>query len=259
LLATRHSPLATRYLPVRAVHAAITHMEITPIGYINSPYKQKFAIPRQPGLVPEATGEIIFSEDFSDPNCLREIEQFSHLWLIFQFHETVDKGWTPTVQPPRLGGKEKVGVFASRSTFRPNGLGLSVVTNLGWEQQGSTLVLKVGGIDLLDKTPVIDIKPYLPYADTVPDASSGYAEEKPGHDHDIVFSPEAEAALLKLEKENPDLRAFITSVLKQDPRPAWRKKPEDAKSYGMALMDINIKWCIYNNQVKVLRLEKIIS
>ena len=233
-------------------------MEITPIGYINSPYKQKFAIPRQPGLVPEAVGEIIFAEDFSDPNCLREIEQFSHLWLIFQFHETVDKGWTPTVQPPRLGGKEKVGVFASRSTFRPNGLGLSVVTNLGWEQKRGAVVLKVGGIDLLDKTPIVDIKPYLPYADAIPGASSGFAEEKPGHDYDIVFSSEAIEALQKYGKKIPNLKVLIVGVLKQDPRPAWRKKPGDEKSYGMALLDINIKWCIDNNQIKVLRLEKII-
>ena len=128
-------------------------MNLSPIAYITSPYKQKFAIPRQPNLVKEAKGEIVFEKDFSDPNCLRDIEQFSHLWLIFVFHETQDKGWSPTVQPPRLGGKENVGVFATRSTFRPNPLGMSVVENLGWEQLGSSLILKIGGLDLLDGTP----------------------------------------------------------------------------------------------------------
>lgn len=143
-------------------------MNITPIAYINTPYKQKFAIPRQPNLVREAHGEIIFENDFADPNCLRGIEQFSHLWLVFVFHETADKGWAPTVQPPRLGGKENMGIFATRSTFRPNPIGLSVVENLGWKQQGASLTLQVGGLDLLDGTPILDIKPYLPYADALP-------------------------------------------------------------------------------------------
>ncbi|MDC1436875.1 tRNA (N6-threonylcarbamoyladenosine(37)-N6)-methyltransferase TrmO [Gammaproteobacteria bacterium] len=227
-------------------------MNLSPIAYITSPYKQKFAIPRQPNLVKEAKGEIVFEKDFSDPNCLRDIEQFSHLWLIFVFHETQDKGWSPTVQPPRLGGKENVGVFATRSTFRPNPLGMSVVENLGWEQLGSSLILKIGGLDLLDGTPILDIKPYLPYADALPDAKAGFAESIPGSQYEIVFSAEAEHELNKLQQDYPELKAFISSVLQQDPRPAWRKKEIDEKRYGMNLYDLNIKWQIQGNQIHVI-------
>ena len=227
-------------------------MQLKPIAYIKSPYKQKFAIPRQPNLVKEAKGEIVFEKDFLDPNCLRGIEQFSHLWLIFIFHETQDKGWSPTVQPPRLGGKESVGVFATRSTFRPNPIGMSVVENLGWEHAGSSLILKVGGQDLLDRTPILDIKPYIPYADALPDAEAGFAESVPGSEYEIVFGDEAEQHLKKIQAEYPNLKSFITSVLKQDPRPAWRQKDIDDKRYGMTLYDLNIKWQIQENQIHVL-------
>ena len=227
-------------------------MKITPIAYINTPYKQKFAIPRQPNLVREAHGEIIFENDFADPNCLRGIEQFSHLWLVFVFHETADKGWAPTVQPPRLGGKENMGVFATRSTFRPNPIGLSVVENLGWKQQGASLTLQVGGLDLLDGTPILDIKPYLPYADALPQAKAGFAETAPSSAYEIRYSVDAELSLQELESSYPDLRSFISSVLKQDPRPAWRKKEQDTKRYGMTLFHLNIKWQVYESHIEVI-------
>jgi len=227
-------------------------MKITPIAYINTPYKQKFAIPRQPNLVREARGEIIFENDFADPNCLRGIEQFSHLWLVFVFHETADKGWAPTVQPPRLGGKENIGVFATRSTFRPNPIGLSVVENLGWKQQGASLTLQVGGLDLLDGTPILDIKPYLPYADALPQAKAGFAETAPSSAYEINFSIDAELSLQELESSYPELRSFISSVLKQDPRPAWRKKEQDTKRYGMTLYHLNIKWQVYESHIEVI-------
>lgn len=230
-------------------------MQLSPIAYIKSPYKQKFAIPRQPNLVKEAKGELIFEKEFADPNCLRGLEEFSHLWLIFIFHETADKGWSPTVQPPRLGGKKNVGVFATRSTFRPNPLGLSMVENLGWEQKGSSLVLHVGGLDLLDGTPIIDIKPYVPYADAFPEAKAGFAEEAPSSEFEINFSSDAEDSLTKCSKEYPELRAFITSVLKQDPRPAWNKKSVDEKCYGIALYDFNIRWQIQDNKILVLSID----
>ena len=227
-------------------------MKITPIAYINTPYKQKFAIPRQPNLVREAHGEIIFENNFADPNCLRGIEQFSHLWLVFVFHETADKGWAPTVQPPRLGGKENMGVFATRSTFRPNPIGLSVVENLGWKQQGASLTLQVGGLDLLDGTPILDIKPYLPYADALPQAKAGFAETAPSSAYEIRYSVDAELSLQELESSYPDLRSFISSVLKQDPRPAWRKKEQDTKRYGMTLFHLNIKWQVYESHIEVI-------
>lgn len=231
-------------------------MEITPIAYIKSPYKQKFAIPRQPGLVKAAVGEIIFSADYADPNCLRELDQFSHLWLLFSFHETANKGWTPTVQPPRLGGSEKVGVFASRSTFRPNSIGMSVVENLGWQQQGKKLVLRVGGIDLLHKTPIIDIKPYIPYADSLPDARAGYADDAPDNNRKVEFTEMAARQLDDLENDYPGLEELVIGVLSQDPRPAWRKKTPDGKQYGMSLYDLNIKWRVGDNIMNVVNISK---
>jgi tRNA (adenine37-N6)-methyltransferase len=226
-------------------------MHISPIAYIQSPYKQKFAIPRQPGLVKAARGQIIFEEAFADPNCLREISQFSHLWLLFHFHETSEEGWSPLVQPPRLGGKEKVGVFASRSTFRPNGLGMSVVENLGWTQEGKKLVLRVGGVDLLDMTPIIDIKPYIPYADAIPGAQAGYASDAPGNNMAVEFTEMAKQALDNLKTIHADLQDLIEGVLQQDPRPAWRKSP-DEKQYGMNLYDLNIKWRVEADHIQVL-------
>jgi len=231
-------------------------MNITPIGHIRSPFKQKFAIPRQPGLVKAARGEVVLTRDAADANCLRGIEQFSHLWLLFHFHETADKGWSPTVQPPRLGGKEKVGVFASRSTFRPNGLGMSVVENRGWRQQGSEVILAVAGLDLLDGTPILDIKPYLPYADSIAGATGGYAETAPGNAFAVHFSEEAENMLQVFSGQYPELRELITTVLEQDPRPAWRHREPDPKQYGMSLFDLNIKWRIEDKTISVIRIEK---
>ena len=243
-------------LHLECPEVTICNMEITPIAYIKSPYKQKFAIPRQPGLVKAAVGEIIFEADYADVNCLRKLDEFSHLWLLFRFHETVEKGWTPTVQPPRLGGKEKVGVFATRSTFRPNGIGLSVVENLGWQQQGRQLLLRVGSIDLLDQTPILDIKPYIPYADSIPEARAGYAEEAPANIDKVEFCDNAERQLVDFETKYPRLRELIISVLVQDPRPAWRHKTPDEKQYGMSLYELNIKWRHNNEIIQVVEINQ---
>ncbi len=228
----------------------------TPIARIRSPYQQKFAIPRQPNLVREARGEIVFNAGFADPNALRALDDFSHLWLIFVFHGVIEEGWSPTVQPPRLGGKEHIGVFASRSMFRPNPIGLSVVENLGWQQLKDQLILRVGGLDLLDGTPILDIKPYLPYADSLPDARAGYASEVPGSTYDIVYSEEAQEQIDALQDDYPQLQAFISALLKQDPRPAWRQKDADDKRYGMSLYDLNIKWRLQDASMLVLSVKK---
>jgi len=230
-------------------------MKIEPIAYIRTPFSQKFAIPRQPNLVAEASGEIVFTDDFSDPNFLRGIEGFSHLWIIFSFHGTATKGWSPTVQPPRLGGKERVGVFASRSPFRPNPIGLSVVRNLGVESDGLKQVLRVGGVDMLDKTPVLDIKPYVVYADCIADASSGFAEIAPGHERKVVFTAGALEKLAEFEDTHPGIEALIRGVLSQDPRPAWRANKKDGKQYGMSLYDVNIKWKIDEETVTITELD----
>ena len=221
------------------------------IGIIRSPYRQKFAIPRQPNLVSEAEADIVFSEGYDDIECMRGLEQFSHLWLLWHFHQTSESGWSPLVQPPRLGGKKKLGVFASRSPFRPNPIGLSVVRNLGRQQTVSQLSLKVGGIDLVDTTPILDIKPYIGYADAIPHSHSGFATEKPGARWDIYFTDFALEALAQYQSDYPNLKAFIISVLKQDPRPAWRQRGDDRKQYGMTLYDFNIKWQVTDGHVEV--------
>ena len=213
------------------------------VGVIQSPYKQKFAIPRQPGLIPEATGYLLLEDDYSDEAILRGIDSFSHLWLLFVFHETADKGWSPMVRPPRLGGNARKGVFATRATFRPNPVGLSVVKLEGVERKNGKLMLKLSGIDLLDGTPVIDIKPYLPYADALPHAAGGFADAAPQTAMTVSFSEQASAFCLQ-QKHYPDLLIFIEKVLKQDPRPSYKKQRDGEQSYGMTLYNYNIKWTV---------------
>ncbi|MEY4641637.1 MAG: hypothetical protein RLZZ227_1631 [Pseudomonadota bacterium] len=224
---------------------------------LRSPYKQKFAIPRQPNLVREAIGELVFEAEFADINALRGLERFSHLWLLFVFHETAAQGWSPTVTPPRLGGSTKVGVFASRSTFRPNPLGLSVVEFLDYQQRGAELVLRVRGIDLLDGTPIIDIKPYLPYADTVAGATGGYAPDAPVAQLDVIFSTEARAQLTPHAQRHPELEAFITAVLRQDPRPAVHIRQGQQRDYAMFLHELNIRWQVAGAVCTVTAIESV--
>jgi len=229
----------------------LTEFTYKAIATLRGPYKQKFATPRQPNLVPEAVGELVFEKEFADANSLRALDQFSHLWLIWHFHETSAQGWSPLVQPPRLGGKEKVGVFASRSPFRPNSIGLSVVRNLGSAEVEGRLVLRVGGIDIVDETPILDIKPYVVYADSIADAQSGFANEQPGSQRPISFSASATQALTASAADHPRLKDFIVAVLQQDPRPAWRVRANDDKQYGMALYGFNIKWQFSGDKIEV--------
>ncbi|MDN4504117.1 tRNA (N6-threonylcarbamoyladenosine(37)-N6)-methyltransferase TrmO [Alteromonadaceae bacterium BrNp21-10] len=231
-------------------------MNIEPIGIIKSPFKQKFAIPRQPGLVKQAIGEIHFDARFSDAMCLRDIEQFSHLWLLFEFHQTADKGWSPLVRPPRLGGNQKVGVFATRSTFRPNAIGMSVVELIDHRLNKGQLVLRVRGIDLLDDTPILDIKPYIPYSDALPQAQGGFANSAPTSLQQVQFSEQAQQQLADIQQQHPkihaDLGEFIHDVLAQDPRPAYKQKQNAVQEYGMSLYDFNIRWQVDQQQSLVL-------
>ncbi len=226
---------------------------LEPIGFISSPYHEKFAIPRQPNLVSEAIGFIELTEPFNNLECVRGLDGFSHIWLQFIFHETLDQGWKPTVRPPRLGGNERVGVFASRSTFRPNGLGLSVVEYLGAELRSGRVRLKVSGIDLLDKTPVVDIKPYITYADAIPQALNGYAQDKPEPELGVEFSDGALTTLKEIETSDnvyglQCVKSFIAEVLSQDPRPSYKKNKQDNKEYGVILAGCNVKWRLLENK-----------
>lgn len=213
------------------------------IGTIESPYKQKFAIPRQPGLIAEAKGKLVLSPPYADDDIVRGIESFSHLWLIFVFHETASKGWSPLVRPPRLGGNARKGVFATRATFRPNPIGLSVVKLEKVYRQHEKLVLELSGIDLLDGTPILDIKPYLPYADALPDAAGGFADSAPETLMTVSFSEQARDFCMA-QKAHPELALLIEKVLKQDPRPSYKKQRNAEQHYGMTLYHFNIKWTV---------------
>ena len=228
---------------------------ISAVGHIQSPYKQKFAIPRQPRLVPEAKAKLIFAPDFNREEFVRGIDEFTHIWLLFRFHETADKGYSAMVRPPRLGGNERKGVFATRATFRPNAIGMSAVKLEGIEYKNGQLSLLLAGIDLLDGTPIIDIKPYLPYSDSMLDASAGFADTRPETQMSVEFTPEV-TLFIEQQTQYPDLLNFISNVLKQDPRPAYKKQKNGEQSYGMTLYDYNIRWQVNGEHNLVTSIEK---
>jgi len=228
------------------------------IGRVNSPYKEKFAIPRQPGLVSAAKGSITLLNAANNEELVRGLEQFSHLWLLFVFHGTQQQGWKALVRPPRLGGNKKLGVLATRSTFRPNPIGMSVVKLDKIEQINKQIIIHISGLDLLDQTPIVDIKPYIPYSDSISDAQAGFAQQAPYQPLSVIFSVQAQGDIGKLRDEYPDLILFIQQVLTQDPRPAYKKQNIDEKIYGMTLYDLNILWQVQaNNTVEVISLNKV--
>ena len=228
---------------------------VTPIGHIISPFKQKFAIPRQPNLT-QAEGEIHLTQNFPDANAFKGIEGFSHLWLLFIFHQTHHRGWKPLVKAPRLGGNATLGVFASRSTHRPNGIGLSVVKNEGVEIRNKRPVLKVSGVDLLCDTPIIDIKPYLPYADSISEATDPLARYADIPTRPVVFARQVTEQLSAPDSPfSSKLPALIESVLQQDPRPAYRQQNEDdPKIYKVRLYNADVSWQVSAGVVIVSKL-----
>ena len=221
---------------------------LTPIATLHSCYGEKFGIPRQPGLVKSATATLELLPPVNAPEALRGLHEFTHLWIIFLFHESMREHWKPTVRPPRLGGNERIGVFASRSNFRPNPIGLSVVELLAVD--GTTLQL--GGGDFLDGTPVLDIKPYLPYADSLPHASGAFAATAPERVNQVGFSEKAETAIHKLEnKTRPALRKLIVDMLSYNPRPAYQANDPE-RIFGTRVFDLNVKWNQTDTMVCVL-------
>ena len=226
-------------------------MKCDPIAVVRSCFGGKFAVPRQPGLSPHAWGELVFHEAYRSREAVRGIEGFSHLWLIFGFHETAAEGWRPTVRPPRLGGDERVGVFASRSTYRPNGLGLSVVRLEGVDySRPDGPVLQLAGLDLLDGTPVYDIKPYLAYADSVPDAVSGYAPAKPE-----LLQVKVDPAVAEVFSALPErTQKVICETLALDPRPAVRR--EEGRVFGAGLCSRNVRFQIVSGVCWILEIHE---
>ena len=214
------------------------------IARMESDFPDKFGIPRQSGLTSLAS-RIVFEPEFRDPNALRGIEGWSHLWILWIFSEAVRPGWSPTVRPPRLGGNERVGVFATRSPFRPNNIGLSSVKLERvehTENEGDVLI--VSGADLMDGTPIIDIKPYVPYADAHPEASGGFAAEKFGKKLKVVFTEEL------LSRVEPGKREGLKDLLAEDPRPAVQDDPE--RVYGMRFSDVEIKFVVSDGVLTVV-------
>ena len=215
------------------------------IARIRTDFPEKFGIPRQAGLVPELMAKIVFEPEFRDPNALRGIEDWSHLWLIWQFSEAIREDWSPTVRPPRLGGNERVGVFATRSPFRPNPIGLSSVKLESVKtEDGLGTVLYVSGADLMDGTPIYDIKPYLAYTDSHPDASGGFAAEVFGHSLEVDFPAEL------LERLPEEKREAAIGMLSNDPRPAVQHDPE--RIYGLLFAGVEIKFRVDGNKLFVV-------
>ncbi len=222
------------------------------IGTLHSCFEQKFGIPRQPGLVPDARAVLVLKPPFSRAENLQGLEGYSHLWLIYVFHAVAARPAKSSVRPPRLGGNRRVGVFASRSYFRPNPIGLSVCELERIEIDEGHGVLHLRGVDILDQTPVLDIKPYLPYADCVPQAQAGWAANSPALRCGVHFSEAADAVLESLpSKERQDLRRLIRQVLSLDPRPAYLHRNDHRRCFGMRLASWDVRWEVRANDVEV--------
>lgn len=215
-----------------------------PIAHIQSDFPTKFGIPRQSGLVKDLTATVVFEPKYRDPEALRGIEGFSHLWLIWEFSAAKRGDWSPTVRPPRLGGNTRLGVFATRSPFRPNSIGLSCVRLEGVEQRpGVGTVLRVSGADLMDGTPIFDVKPYVPYADCHPEATEGFTA--PGQDYLLTVDIPPELLAQVPEEKREALRG----VLAQDPRPSYQRDPE--RVYGFVFAGLEVRFSVENDRLRV--------
>lgn len=219
-----------------------------PIAYIRTDFAQKFGIPRQSGIVDSLEARIVFKPEYANPAALKGIEGFSHLWLIWEFDGAKRSRWSPTVRPPRLGGRERMGVFATRSPFRPNNLGLSCVRLDHVEQTDEGPVIWVRGADLRDKTPIFDIKPYLPYADCQPDATGGFTDTAVKRHLDVTIPEQVK------EKIPADKLDALVGVLEEDPRPPLQHDPE--KVYSMAFANIDVRFTVEGNQLTITDVEQ---
>ena len=219
------------------------------IANIHSDFPTKFGIPRQSGLVEELTAKIVFTPDYRVPEAVRGLEDFSHIWLIWQFSKAVRENWSPTVRPPRLGGNTRMGVFATRSPFRPNAIGLSCVRLLKVEPNTPEgPVLTVAGADLMDGTPILDIKPYIPYADCQMEATGGFTDTAGEFLLKVEFPPE----LLSMVPE--DRREALIGVLRHDPRPSYQRNAE--RVYGMEFAGVNVRFRVEGEVLTVIEVEK---
>lgn len=223
------------------------------VAVVRSCYPERFGTPRQPGLTPAATAEVRLQSPYDDPEALRGLEQYSHVWLLYAFHANGRRKWMPTVRPPRLGGNRRLGVFATRSPLRPNPLGLSVVTLDAVVTRGHWRGLRISNHDLVDGTPVLDIKPYLPYSDCLPEATGPPDFQRPPAVLEVVFD-ETLAAAPALE--DPEWRALAVETLVLDPRPAYRRHRGDGDSYGVRIGAWNVRFRVEDGVARVLAIEQ---
>lgn len=242
----------------------MTTLELKPIGVIRSCFTEKFGVPRQSGMIREARGVLKLNPEPEFKDALRHLERFSHIWVLFHFHQHGDKPWRPMIRPPRLDAPRTVGVFASRSPHRPNPVGMSAVKldSIDWEATGG-IELHLSGIDLLNETPVFDIKPYLPYADSIPEANSGWAESTIP-EYEVTYAAETQEALRTLEAERPGAQALITEMLKFDPRPTSQRRASpienrenDGLKFGFHLFDFDVQWRIQGGGIHVVALPRV--
>lgn len=221
-----------------------------PIAHIYTDFKTKFGLPRQSGLVNEITGKIIFEKQYSIAEAFKGLEDFSHIWLLWEFSEAIKENWRPTVRPPLLGGNKRIGVFATRSPFRPNSIGLSCVKLEKIEQDKKLgIVLYVSGCDMMSGTPIYDVKPYLPYCDSKPEAFGGFTETLDERKLDINISDVLIDRVPK-EKQNE-----LIGVLQADPRPSYQNDPE--REYGFAFADFEIGFTVSDKLLTVTKIDKI--
>ena len=225
-------------------------MEIKPIARIHTDFSEKFGVPRQAGLAPSLTGKIVFEPEYRNVRAVKELDGFSHIWLIWEFSQCSDSKFSPTVRPPRLGGNRRVGVFASRSPFRPNRLGLSCVKIEKIETGGENApIITVSGVDMTDGTPIYDIKPYIPIADCIPTASEGYTAQTKKYKINVS----CDEKLLSIIPENK--RQALLELLSNDPRPAY--KDEEGKEYGVTFAGFNIRFKYENNGLSVTQIKEV--
>lgn len=221
-----------------------------PIAHIRSPFPTKFGIPRQSGLVPELESKVVFLPEYRVPEAFRELDGYSHIWLLWEFSEAKRETWSPTVRPPRLGGNKRIGVFATRSPFRPNPIGLSVVQLERIDlhtPEGPVLYVK--GADLMDGTPVYDIKPYLPHVESIPEARAGFSAKAAEHELAVIIPDDV------MGKIPVEYRNAVCAILNQDPRPSYQNDPE--RIYGFTFAEMEIKFRVNGNILEVTEAEKI--
>ncbi len=232
-----------------------TDYHFAPIGIVRSCFTEKFGIPRQPRLATAARATLEILPPHDRDEAVKGLDAFSHLWIVFVFHGIPKGKWQPTVRPPRLGGNRRIGVFATRSAFRPNPIGMSAVVLDQIHRHQGKLLLELSGVDLLDRTPVLDIKPYLPYADIIPEAIGGFAGQRPAAAIPVVFTPPAEKAGARMEKAHPGFIDLLEQVLSADPRPGYADRQPGRTEFGLRLYEANIRWTFQGGRIVVHTIE----